>query len=56
MLGWCIVTLADARLKASVQFSPLRGMYQVGTCKRRDSRCTERVVLSANCEENSHIT
>ena len=30
MLGWCIVTLGSARLKASVQFPPLRGMYQRG--------------------------
>ena len=37
MLGWCIVTLASARLKASVQFPPLRGMYQRGgTCKGCD--------------------
>ena len=28
MLGWCIVTLVGARLKASVRFPPLRGMYQ----------------------------
>ena len=28
MLGWHIVTLAGARLKASVQFPPLRRMYQ----------------------------
>ena len=28
MLGWCIVTLASARLKASVWFPPLRGMYK----------------------------
>ena len=38
MLGWCIVILASARLKASVQFPPLRGMYQTGgTCKGCDS-------------------
>ena len=38
MLGWCIVTLASARLKASVRFPPLRGMYQTGgTCKGCDS-------------------
>ena len=37
MLGWCIVTLASARLKASVRFSPLRGMYQKRcTCKGCD--------------------
>ena len=37
--GWCIVTLASARLKASVQFPPLRGMYQRGgTCKGCDKR------------------
>ena len=36
MLGWCIVTLAGARLKASVRFPPLRGMYQGGTCKEHD--------------------
>ena len=28
MLGWCIVILASARLKASVRFPPFRGMYQ----------------------------
>ena len=28
MLGWCIVTLASARLEASMRFPPLRGMYQ----------------------------
>ena len=34
MLGWCIVTLASARLKASVWFPFLRGMYQrEGICK-----------------------
>ena len=39
MLGWCIVTLASARLKASVQFPPLRGMYQRGgTCKGCDNQ------------------
>ena len=39
MLGWCIVTLASARLKASMQFPPLRGMYQRGgTCKGCDSQ------------------
>ena len=38
MLGWCIVTLASARLKASVQFPSLKGMYQRGgTCKGCDS-------------------
>ena len=37
MLGWCIVTLASVRLKASVWFPPLRGMYQRGTCKGSDS-------------------
>ena len=37
MSGWCIVTLASARLKASVRFPPLRGMYQRGgTCKGCD--------------------
>ena len=34
MLGWCIVTFASARLKASVRFLPLGGIYQRGgTCK-----------------------
>ena len=28
MLGWCIVIFASARLKASMQFPPLRRMYQ----------------------------
>ena len=38
MLGWCIVTLTSARLKASVQFPSLRGMYQRrGTCKGCDT-------------------
>ena len=38
MLGWCIVTLASARLKASVRFPPLREMYQRGgICKGCDN-------------------
>ena len=38
MWAWCIVTLASARLKASVRFLPLRGMYQRGgTCKGCDT-------------------
>ena len=38
MWGWCIATLASARLKASVRFPPLRGMYQTGgTCKGCDT-------------------
>ena len=38
MWGWCIVTLASARLKASVRFPSLRGMYQTGgICKGCDS-------------------
>ena len=38
MLGWCILTPPSARLKASVRFPPLRGMYQRrGTCKGCDS-------------------
>ena len=38
MLGWCIVTLASARVKASVRIPPLRGMYQRGgTCKGCDN-------------------
>ena len=38
MWGWCIETLASARLKASVRFPPLRGMYQRGgTCKGCDT-------------------
>ena len=37
MWGWCIVTFTSARLKASVRFPPLRGMYQRGgTCKGCD--------------------
>ena len=28
MSGWCIMTLAGARLKASVQFSPLREKFK----------------------------
>ena len=40
MWGWCIVTLASARLKASVRFPPLREMYQTGgTCKGCDNDC-----------------
>ena len=38
MLGWCIVTLAGARLKASVRFPPLRGMYQRGTYNGCDTK------------------
>ena len=37
MLGWCIVFLASARLKASVRFPPLRRMYQKGICKGCDT-------------------
>ena len=45
MLGWCIETLASARLKASVRFSPLRGMYQRGgTCKGCDNRAIRHVI------------
>ena len=46
MLGWCIVTLASARLKASVRFPPLRGMYQRGgTCKGCDKpSLTDRII------------
>ena len=36
MLGWCIVTLVGARLKAFLRFSPLRGTYQKNTCKECD--------------------
>ena len=36
MLGWCIVILVGARLKAFVRFPPLRGMYQRGTYKGCD--------------------
>ena len=47
MLGWCIMTLASARLKASVRFLSLRGMYQKGgTCKACDSQ-TEQSRLRA---------
>ena len=38
MLGWCIVTLAGARLKASVWFPPLRGMYQRDTCEGHNTK------------------
>ena len=45
MWGWCLVTLASARLKASVRFPPLRGMYQTGgTCKGCD---TDPVLLQS---------
>ena len=38
MLDWCILTLASARLKASMRFPPLREMYQRGgTCKGFDN-------------------
>ena len=37
MLGWRIITLASATLKASVRFPPLRGMYQRGTCEGCDT-------------------
>ena len=30
MLGWCIMTFAFARLKASMWFPLLRGMFQKG--------------------------
>ena len=36
MLGWRIVTLASARLMASMRFPPLREVYQRGTCKGCD--------------------
>ena len=28
MLGWCIMTLAGARLKASMWLPPLKGMFK----------------------------
>ena len=36
MLGCRIKTVGGARLKASVRFLLLRGMYQRGTCKGWD--------------------
>ena len=52
MLGWCIVTLASARLKASVRFPPLRGMYQRGgTCKGCDSGGECRAPLVKECPQ-----
>ena len=53
MLGWCIVTLASARLKASVQFPPLRGMYQTGgTCKGCDKKAAAELELMRLKEQN----
>ena len=46
MLNWCIVTLAGARLKASIRFPPIRGMYQGDTCKGHDN-CYEVFYRSA---------
>ena len=46
MLGWCIVTLASARLKASVWFPPLRRMYQRGgTCRGATAQVVGTVSL-----------
>ena len=62
MLGWCIVTLASARLKASVRFPPLRGMYQRGsTCKGCDrakaSGSEQFVLITKKClVQYSHST
>ena len=39
MLGWCIVTLASARLKAFVRFPPLREVFQRGTSKGCNMLC-----------------
>ena len=53
-LGWFIVTLVSARLKASMRFRPLRGMYQRGgTCKGCD-----RVPPSGalDMSESPHLT
>ena len=36
------MTLVGAKLKASVWFPPLRGMYQRGICKGRDTKLGDR--------------
>ena len=46
MLDWRIMTLVGARLKASVGFPPLRGLYQRGTCKGCDNNTFE---LAKHC-------
>ena len=49
MLGWRIVIFANARLKASVRFPPLRRMYKKGgTCKECD---TLRYLISFNIND-----
>ena len=42
MLDWCIVTLASRRLKASVRFPLLRGMYQKEALARVATRRTTK--------------
>ena len=55
MWGWCIVTLASARLKASVRFPPLRGMYQRGgTCKGCD-KTVEKAKLLVKFVKKRHM-
>ena len=55
MLGWCIVTLASARLKAFVRFPPLRGMYQRGgTCKGCDIAPAGESKERQSLDSNSH--
>ena len=43
MLGWCIVILVGARLKASVQFPPLKGMYQKEALARGATLIIEKI-------------
>ena len=57
MWGWYIVTLAGARLKASVRFLPLRGMYQIGgTCKGCDTPTLTTLSLSKRKNTSENIT
>ena len=59
MLSWYIVSLAGARLKASVLFPLLKRMYQGGTCKGRDITwllCPSRMIRYLLERENSSIS
>ena len=55
MLGWCIVTLAGAKLKASVWFPLLRGMYQRGTCKGCNIQGTKDLMKKMICMKNDIV-
>ena len=56
MLGWCIVTLASASLKASVRFPPFRGMYQRGKgCDRKGAIGGSKQALKWSKKLDKHL-